>query len=360
MGWSGGSYTKGNAGTGGWTGDASLGIGIEAGRHDTQDNDFATGINQCINKDGSNAFTGDPNLGGFKPTNIAAGTAAAPALCVGGDVNTGVFGPAADTWAVATNGTERVRVDSSGNVGIGTTNPGYVLDVQGLVTFSTPTTDLTNKTGRIIGRPSTNADGDFLAVDVRGISGANEVVIGGGSGLYRAITSFAVCTAANTTTNSGTERFRIRANGDVEITNRTGMNNPNPVYRLQLGDDSAAKPTTNTWIIASDERIKTNVQNYTKGLAEICQIRPITYDYNGKGGFAAGPGGISILAQEIQPIFPECVNSYKGKLNPEDEEETDILNYNGHAITFALINAVKELNAKVEALQTRVAELETA
>ena len=75
MGWSGGTYTKGNAATGGWTGDASLGIGIEAGRHDTQDNDFATGINQCVNKDGSNAATGNLNLGGFKYTNAAASTA---------------------------------------------------------------------------------------------------------------------------------------------------------------------------------------------------------------------------------------------------------------------------------------------
>jgi hypothetical protein len=127
--WSGGSYTKGNAATGGWTGDASLGIGIEAGRHDTQDNDFATGINQCINKDGSNSFTGNPNLGGFIPTNLAAGTAAAPALCVGNDVNTGIFGPAADTWAVATNGSERLRVTGAGNVGIGTTAPDSALEV---------------------------------------------------------------------------------------------------------------------------------------------------------------------------------------------------------------------------------------
>jgi hypothetical protein len=73
--WAAGSYTKGNSGTGGWVGDASLGIGIEAGRHDTQDNDFATGINQCLNKDGSNAATGNLNLGGFKYTNAAASTA---------------------------------------------------------------------------------------------------------------------------------------------------------------------------------------------------------------------------------------------------------------------------------------------
>jgi len=75
MPWAAGSYSKGNNGTGGWVGDASLGIGIEAGRHDTQDNDFATGINQCLNKDGSNAATGNLNLGGFKYTNAAASTA---------------------------------------------------------------------------------------------------------------------------------------------------------------------------------------------------------------------------------------------------------------------------------------------
>jgi hypothetical protein len=74
MPWAGGSYTKGNNATGGWTGDASLGIGIEAGRHDTQDNDFATGINQCLNKDGSNPATGPLNAGGFKLTNAADGT----------------------------------------------------------------------------------------------------------------------------------------------------------------------------------------------------------------------------------------------------------------------------------------------
>lgn len=116
MPWSAGNYTKGNAGSGGWTGDASLGIGIEAGRHDTQDNDFATGIDACIVKDGTNAFSGNVNLGNNRPININAGDASAPAVCVGSDTNTGIFGPAADTWAVATNGTERLRINSTGQV----------------------------------------------------------------------------------------------------------------------------------------------------------------------------------------------------------------------------------------------------
>lgn len=83
MGWSGGNYTKGNNSTGGWVGDASLGIGIEAGRHDTQDNDFALGINQCLNKDGSNAMAGDLNAGGNKVKNMANGTLSTDATAYG-------------------------------------------------------------------------------------------------------------------------------------------------------------------------------------------------------------------------------------------------------------------------------------
>jgi len=51
----------------------------------------------------------------------AAGTASLPALTTTGDVNTGIFFPAADTAAIATNGSERVRVSSTGSVGVGVT-----------------------------------------------------------------------------------------------------------------------------------------------------------------------------------------------------------------------------------------------
>jgi hypothetical protein len=56
------------------------------------------------------------------------GTAATPAIR-GTDANTGMFFPAADTIAFAEGGTESMRIDSSGNVGIGNTNPGSPLDV---------------------------------------------------------------------------------------------------------------------------------------------------------------------------------------------------------------------------------------
>jgi hypothetical protein len=52
---------------------------------------------------------------------FVAGTAAAPAITTTGDTNTGIFFPAADTIAFAEGGTESMRIDSSGNLLVGTT-----------------------------------------------------------------------------------------------------------------------------------------------------------------------------------------------------------------------------------------------
>jgi hypothetical protein len=53
-----------------------------------------------------------------------------------GDTNTYVGFPSNDTWRVVTAGSERLRVDSSGNVGIGDSTPSVKLDVNGAVRAS--------------------------------------------------------------------------------------------------------------------------------------------------------------------------------------------------------------------------------
>lgn len=74
MPWSGGVFNRLNGATG-WVDDANAFIGIEATRHDTQDNDFRDGINACLNKDGSNAVTGNLNIANYRLTAVGAATA---------------------------------------------------------------------------------------------------------------------------------------------------------------------------------------------------------------------------------------------------------------------------------------------
>ncbi|AHV82127.1 hypothetical protein [Synechococcus phage S-EIVl] len=62
---------------------------------------------------------------------VTAGTAALPGLAIASDTNTGIYSPGADQLAVSTGGTGRLFIDASGNVGVGTSSPGYALQVKG-------------------------------------------------------------------------------------------------------------------------------------------------------------------------------------------------------------------------------------
>jgi hypothetical protein len=83
------------------------------------------------------------------------GTASNPSL-EGTDSNTGVFFPAADTVAIATGGSERLRVDSSGNVGIGTSSPAdnlavYDSGTDSRIYLQSSSTGTTNADGLMLG-----------------------------------------------------------------------------------------------------------------------------------------------------------------------------------------------------------------
>ena len=97
-------------------------------------------------------------------TTVAAGSAALPAIVsTTGTADTGLWFPAADTVAASTAGAERLRIDSSGNVGIGTTAPSALLDLQ-----SSGTTQLEITSTGASGNQwalSSRADGTFRIAD---------------------------------------------------------------------------------------------------------------------------------------------------------------------------------------------------
>jgi hypothetical protein len=155
--------------------------------------------------------------------------------------------------------------------------------------------------------------------------------------------------------NSGAVLMTVDGSGNL------GLGTSTPTYQLQLSTDSASKPGSSTWTVASDARLKEVKRPFTDGLAVALQMSPVVYVYNGLGGIAKSPREyIGTIAQAVQEVAPYLVTSSRGKLHPKDETETDILGYDGNAMSFILLNAIRELHEKIVALETINHTLATA
>jgi hypothetical protein len=139
----------------------------------------------------------------------------------------------------------------------------------------------------------------------------------------------------------------IGTNGSVDKGSSTGYINPNSggVYQ---GNNAA------TWSVTSDERLKKNIVDNNVGLDKISQIRIRNFEYrlpeevdaSLKPTDAIKIQGVQlgVIAQELQQILPDCVK----------QESTSVLALEHDNIMWHMINAIKELNAKVIALETKL------
>jgi len=130
-----------------------------------------------------------------------------------------------------------------------------------------------------------------------------------------------------------------------------------PTYQLQLSTNSAGKPTSNTWTIVSDRRIKKDIEPFTDGLDILTKINPVSYKLNGKAGTPENATGISIIAQDVKDIIPYAISTYKAKLEPVDTQETELYNFDSSSLTFVTINAIKEQQKQIEDLKAELDEL---
>jgi len=145
---------------------------------------------------------------------------------------------------------------------------------------------------------------------------------------------------------------------DLIVEGNVGIGTTNPNYQLELSQNSAAKPLGGAWLVPSDRRLKKDIIPFTDGLDVITKINPVRYRLNGKAGTPKDTEGISVIAQDIKDIAPYTVSTYKAKLETEDEEKTELYNFDSSPLTFVMINAIKQLKRENEKLRKRIEILE--
>ena len=286
----------------------------------------------------------------------AAGTASLPALTTTGDVNTGIFFPAADTIAFAEGGAEAMRITSDGNVGIGLT-PSQRLQIAQAVAiefdmFVGATRTLTlygDATQTIIANPTAvpmifrTSDTERARIDSSGnlLVGTTSQIIGTHTHSL-GVSAPGTNTPISTLVNATVTRFAI------------DFHNPNG----RVGSVTTLNSNT-SYNTSSDYRLKENIAPMTGALAKVAQLKPCTWSWK-----VDGSGGQGFVAHELQEVIPECVTGTKDEtsvyIDEEGNEQTSPL-YQGVDTSFlvaTLTAAIQELKTELDEAKARIAALE--
>ena len=291
------------------------------------------------------------------------GTAGTPAIR-GTDANTGIFFPAADTIAFSEGGTEAMRIDSSGNVGIGNTSPVDRLQIEKasancLLSVSRTTG---GAGGRLVMQHTDSVGALQTTASVPLTFGTNDIE-------RMRITSAGTVLLGTTSTSSFDGGFRAVPTGSGNsmqvIISNTGGGLPVLLNRSDDGNiidfrragtnvGAISVSTTNTaYNTSSDYRLKENIAPMTGALAKVTQLKPCTYTWK-----ANGSSGQGFIAHELQAVIPDSVTGVKDAVDAEGSPV-----YQGVDTSYlvaTLTAAIQELKAVVDAQAVRIAELEGA
>ena len=183
------------------------------------------------------------------------------------------------------------------------------------------------------------------------------IITGNGQiGINTASTANAQLDVRGSGNTSGTFALGVRNSVDtwllaVRDDGRVGVNTIAPTATLSV-NGTADKPGGGTWAVFSDERLKQNIQPFSDGLDKLLQIKPVTFQYNGKAGITSTDTYVGVVAQQVQKVLPYTVKEVEMLMNPEDATSaTNVLEYDPNALTYILINSIKEQQKMIEDLQ---------
>jgi hypothetical protein len=214
-----------------------------------------------------------------------------------GDTNTSIRFPAADTVTVETDGAERLRVNSAGNVGIGTSSPTVRLTVAGGI-FANGNV----KVGSIASGTSATLRVEKASTD----------------GLWM-IQGF----------TDGNEQLRINNQGSIQN-------------------------SLNSYGGLSDEKLKENIVDATPKLEKLSQVRVVSFNLRSLPKQKL----IGVIAQELEQVFPSLVDETPDRDEDGNDLGTTTKSVKYSVFVPILIKAMQEQQDMISGLKARITALE--
>jgi hypothetical protein len=275
-------------------------------------------------------------------------------------------------FGAGTGGTEKMRIDSSGNLGLGVTPSAWVtgskafqLGNGGSIFNNTDSTIQVSQNGYVdSGGWKYIANG--YASNYFQYQGQHIWRNAASGTAGNAITFAQVMTldasgnllVGKTSSSLGVVGVEARPNGEVWSTNAASTDGAGSsyilystgatAYRFYVGMGGTVFATNTTISAISDARLKENVQDIDVGLGAILALKPRKFDWKaGKGKDIKGDRGF--IAQEFETVFPNLIDEWKDEA-PEGEAPYKSVRQD---LIPVLVKAIQELTARVQTLETR-------
>ena len=281
------------------------------------------------------------------------------------------YGAIGNNHVFRKDASEQMRIDSSGNVGIGTDLPnvgkvqiktasaiGYTPTVfmsgtnLRLTTGGTAAASITTGISMAVGG---NAEAYIGAV--QNSNGYADIAFQSFNGSYAERMRIKSGGQINMGTSTNFHQFEPEADMDFNFIMNAGQINASPNYTIKSSTSGAAitsrlqliGSTGNMTITGSltqngsisDISLKENIKPVENALDKIEKLNAVTFDWKKSDSILQLKEDYGFIAQEVEKVIPEIVRT--------NDDDKKAINYNG--ITSVLVKAIQELTAKVERLE---------